>query len=122
MCEANVPFALESVETLERQNDALPSLQPLQNGAGEKFAGTLSDLAFRDPTGEQGSHPSRRESRPALLDDSLGEPCGLRRLGADDDDKAPGRVAQPMRGRENAAPNRHVDRAGWAAIRARALR
>jgi hypothetical protein len=33
--EAHVPFALCSVETLERQNDALPRLEPLQNGAGQ---------------------------------------------------------------------------------------
>jgi hypothetical protein len=51
MREAHVPFALLSVETLERQNDGLLSLQPLENGAGEQFLGTLLDLAVRDPTG-----------------------------------------------------------------------
>ena len=51
MREAHVPFALLSVETLERQNDALLILQPLENCAGEQFAGTFLDLAFRDPAG-----------------------------------------------------------------------
>ena len=51
MREAHVPFALCSVETLERQNDALPRLEPLQNGAGQQLVGTFLDLAFRDPTG-----------------------------------------------------------------------
>ena len=105
MREAHVPFALQSVETLERQNDALLRLQPLENGAGEQLARTFLDLAFRDPTGQQCSYPSGCERRAALLDDSLGEPCRLRRLGADDDEKAPGRVAQPIRGSENAAPD-----------------
>jgi hypothetical protein len=49
--EAYVAFALCSVETLERHNDALPRLQPLENGAGEQFRGTFLELAFRDPAG-----------------------------------------------------------------------
>jgi hypothetical protein len=49
--EAYVAFALRSVETLERHNNALSRLQPLENGAGEQFRGTFLDLAFRDPTG-----------------------------------------------------------------------
>jgi hypothetical protein len=44
MREAYVPFALESVEALEGQNDALPRLKSLENGGGEKFAGALVDL------------------------------------------------------------------------------
>ena len=51
MGEAHVPFPLQSVETLERHNDVLPRLQPHENRAGEEFAGTCLDLAFRDPTG-----------------------------------------------------------------------
>jgi hypothetical protein len=57
MREAHVPSTLSSVETLERQNDVLPGLQPLENGAGQQLVGTLLDLAFRDPTGEQRSYP-----------------------------------------------------------------
>jgi hypothetical protein len=49
MREAHVPFALWSVETLERQNNALPRLQPLENDAGEQFAGAFLDLRFLDP-------------------------------------------------------------------------
>jgi hypothetical protein len=103
MRKAHVPFALVSVETLERKNDGLLRLQPLENGAGEQFADTLLDLGFRDSTGEQRSYPSRREGRASLLDDSFGEPSRLRCLSADDDKKAPRRVAQPMRRSENAA-------------------
>ena len=51
MREAHVPFALLSVETLERQNDGLPGLQPLLNGGGEQIVRTVVDLTFRDPTG-----------------------------------------------------------------------
>src|SRR6185437_5849752 len=51
VCEAHVPFALYGVETLERQNDALPRLQPFLDGGGEQVTCTSLDLAFRDPTG-----------------------------------------------------------------------
>ena len=51
MREAHVPCALCGVETLERQNDALVRLKPLENGAGEQLVGTFLDLTFRDPTG-----------------------------------------------------------------------
>jgi hypothetical protein len=51
MGETHIPFALSSVETLERQNDALTGLQPLENGASEQFARTFLDLAFGDPAG-----------------------------------------------------------------------
>jgi hypothetical protein len=51
MRKAHVPLALRSVETLKRQNDALPSLEPLENGASQELVGTFLDLAFRDPTG-----------------------------------------------------------------------
>ena len=122
MGKAHEPFALFSVETLEGQNDALPRLQPLLDRAGEQLTGTRLDLAFRDPTGEQLAHPTRCERRPALLDDSLGKARRLRRLGSDDDEKAAGRVAQPMRRREHAAPGRHVNRARRAASSAGALR
>ena len=105
MRKAHVPFALCSVETLERQNDALPRLEPLQNSAGQQLVGTFLDLAFRDPTGQQFSYPSACERSPPLLDHSVGEPCRLRRLRADDDQKAPGRVAQPMRGSQDAGPD-----------------
>jgi hypothetical protein len=44
MREAHVPFALQSIETVEGQNDALPGLKSLENRAGEKFAGALVDL------------------------------------------------------------------------------
>jgi hypothetical protein len=44
MREAYVPFALQSVEPLERQNDALLRLKSLENGGGEKFAGAFFDL------------------------------------------------------------------------------
>jgi hypothetical protein len=88
MRETDVPLALLSVETLERENDRLPRLQPLENGTGEQFADTLLDLGFRDPTGEQRSYPSRRERRASLLNDSFGEPSRLRCLSADDDKEA----------------------------------
>jgi hypothetical protein len=103
MREAHVPFALVSVETLERENDRLVSLQPLENRAGEQFADTFFDLGFRDPTGEQRSDPSRRERSTSLLYDSFCKSSRVGCVGADDDDKAPGRVAQPMRGSEDAA-------------------
>ena len=103
MRESHVPFTLVSVETLQRENHGLPSLQSLENGGGEQFADTLLDLGLGDPTGEQRSYPSRRERRASLLDDSVGEAGRLRCVGADDDKKAPRRVAQSMRGRENAA-------------------
>jgi len=103
--EPHVPFALQSVESLEGQNNALLGLQALQDSAGEQLVGAFLDLALCDPTGEERSHPAGGERRPALLHDSLGEPCGLRRLGADDDEKAPGRVAQPMRRSQNPAPD-----------------
>jgi hypothetical protein len=105
MRETDISFALCGVEALERQNDALLRLQPLANCASQEFAGPFLDLALRDPTREQCSHASRGEHRPALLDYSLGELCGLRRLGADDDEETSGRIAQPMRGSENAAAN-----------------
>jgi hypothetical protein len=103
MREADVAFALLSVETLEWENDGLPSLQPLENSPGEQFADTLLDLGLRDSTGKQRSYPSGCERGTTLLDDSFSESGRLRCLGADDDKKAPGRVAQPMRGSENAA-------------------
>ncbi len=87
--EAHVPFALRSVEALERENDGLASLKALENGAGEQLADTFLDLGFRDPTGQQRSHSSRCERRAPLLDDSLGEPGRLRRIGTDDDKQAP---------------------------------
>jgi hypothetical protein len=89
MREAHIPFALVGVETFERENDGLPSLQPLEHGAGKQFADTFLDLGFRDPAGEQRSYPSRGERRATLLDDSFGEPGGVRCVGADDDKKAP---------------------------------
>lgn len=96
MRKAHVPFALGSIETFERQNNALPSLQPLENGAGQQLPGAFIELTFRHPTSQQGSDPSRCERRPALLDHSLGERCGLRSVGADDDNQTPWRVAQPV--------------------------
>jgi hypothetical protein len=77
MREAHVSFAVCSVESLERQDDALLRLKPLENGAREQFAGTFLDVGVRDPTGQQRSYPAGRERRSALLDNSLGEPCGL---------------------------------------------
>ena len=122
MREAHVAFALLSIEALEWENDGLPSLQPLENGACEQFADPLLDLGLRDSTGKQRSHPSRCERGTTLLDDSLGEPGRLRCLGADDDKQAPGRVAQPMRGSENAAADRDVHWARRSAMGARPLR
>jgi hypothetical protein len=49
--ETHVPCALRSVETLERQNDVLPRLEPLESRGGQQLIGTFLDLAFRDPTG-----------------------------------------------------------------------
>jgi hypothetical protein len=89
MREAHVAFALVGVETLERENDGLPSLQPLENCAGEQFADTFLDLGFRNPAGEKRPHPSRCERRAPLLDDPLGEPRGIRCVCADDDKQAP---------------------------------
>ena len=51
MGEAHVPLALGSVETFERQNDGLVSLQPLEDGAGKQLTGPFLDLVLRDPTG-----------------------------------------------------------------------
>ena len=89
MRKAHIAFALVGVETLERENDGLPSLQPLEHGAGEQLADAFLDLGFWDPAGEQRSYPSRCERRATLLDDSFGEPGGLRCVSADDDKKAP---------------------------------
>ena len=122
MREAHIAFALFRIKTLERQNDALARLQPLENGAGEEFAGTLVDLAIRNPAGQQFSDPSRRERRPPLLDDSLGESCGLGGLGTDDHEKAPGGVTKTMGRSQDAAPDRHVDGARRGATCAWALR
>ena len=89
MREAYIAIALVGVETLERENDGLPSLQPLENSAGEQFADTFFDLGFRNPAGEQRSYPSRCERRAPLLDDPFGEPGRIRCVCADDDKKAP---------------------------------
>jgi hypothetical protein len=51
MRETHVPCALRSVETLERQNDVLPRLEPLESRGGQQLIGTFLDLAFRDPAG-----------------------------------------------------------------------
>ena len=103
MREADESFALVSGETLERENDGLLRLQPLENGASQQFVDAFLDLGFRDPTGEQCSYPSRCERCAALLNDSFGKPGRPRRLSADDDEKASGRVAQPIRGSQDAA-------------------
>jgi hypothetical protein len=103
--EAYVPFAFCSVETLERHHNALARLQPLENGAGEQFRGAFLDFAFRDPARKQLSYPSGYERRRTLFNNSRGELRGLRRFGPDDDNKAPGRVAQPMRRSEDARPD-----------------
>ena len=92
MREPHVPFALKGVETLERQNDALFRLQPLEYGAGEQFTAAFLNLVLRDAAGEQRPHPTRCERRAAVLHNSLGEPRGLRRLCADDDEEATGQV------------------------------
>jgi hypothetical protein len=87
--EAHVAFALLSVETLERENDGLVSLQPFEDGAGEQFAHPVLDLGFRHSTSEQRSYSSRCDRRATLLDDAFGEPSRLRCVGTDDDEKAP---------------------------------
>jgi hypothetical protein len=51
MRETHVACPLRSVETLERHNDVLPRLEPLESRAGQQLIGAFLDLAFRDPTG-----------------------------------------------------------------------
>ncbi len=83
-------LSLPGIETLERQHHALMGLQSFQNSVVKQVGGTVLDLLLRHAAREQRPHTSRRKRHPALLGDLFRELRGVRRLGADHDNKAAG--------------------------------
>src|SRR6185312_5551861 len=70
----------------------------------------LLDVVLRDAAGEQGPDLVEREQRALVLEHALGEAVALDGRGADDDDEAPGRVAQAVRRTQDARAHRDVAR------------
>lgn len=100
--QPNEAFTLGGVEALDRQHHALPRFESLQDGHIEQLASARLDLLCRDTAREQRVDLRKREHRARFLDHSFGEPVGLRRRSADDQQQASRRVAKAVRGTEDA--------------------
>jgi hypothetical protein len=99
------------IEPLERDHDGLALGEALGGGGVDQRAGLRLDLLGADAAREQLAHLAHREQRAGLGEHARAERLGGRRVGADHDQQAAGRVAERLGGREHAAANADVGRA-----------
>jgi len=120
--KTHVPLAFLRVKSFDRDDYRLTGLESLQDSGGKQLVRPLLKPAAAPSCGQQRTDPRKRQNRGALLDDPFREPDGLRSRGADHDDQAPRRVANPISRSKDLTANGDVHWAWRRTITAWALR
>ena len=118
---AHERLTLVGVEAVGGERDGLPACQALVDGRVQKLLRTRVQLLGGNASGEQLANPGERELHGAILDDPLQKAFGLSTGGADDDQQAARRIAQPLGGPQHARVHGQAGRARRSAVAAGAV-